>query len=567
MKKTRFFQSVKFKMLLMTAVICTFLAVILTYAIIATTKSNYKVITNNYLCDMAIAYGREIDILVELQGKEAALDYDLLSEVLENVGITDMESSYGYIVDNEGTMLYHPTKDKIGSKVENVVVTGLVEDLKSGIMHEPEVIAYKYKGATKYAGYYIGGQGNFILVVSADEKDVTESFTMITVLATVFNVTFILIAIAVVAVVVNVMLSSLNFAVDSVGALADLNFVSLDTNKEAKYVRRKDETGNILNAVVVLRAALSGVINGMQEQSANLFAAAEKLSVSSEDTMSNMREIEKAVSEMASGSALQADETQKATENVIDIGNMIDTAYHSTKELSKDANNVREQGHDANNILNELVDGQHTMVDNINDVYVKTQEANVSAKRISEVVELITELASETNLLSLNASIEAARAGAAGKGFAVVAENIKKLAEQTTESATDINDIVQELELRSEDTVRKTDAVKDIVARQEKQMQNTVNIVHDVISNIDELIERIDGITGNIHQLDEYKENVVDVIQNLSAVSEENAAATQETSASAVMAMENMTAIADDAGKLRIIAENLEAEMKKFHIE
>ncbi len=83
---------------------------------------------------------------------------------------------------------------------------------------------------------------------------------------------------------------------------------------------------------------------------------------------------------------------------------MIESAYESTQVLAKDADNVRKQGHDANQILNELVDGQKVMVDNINIVYAKTQEANVSARRISEVVELITELASETNLLSLNIS-------------------------------------------------------------------------------------------------------------------------------------------------------------------
>jgi methyl-accepting chemotaxis protein len=324
--------------------------------------------------------------------------------------------------------------------------------------------------------------------------------------------------------------------------------------------------GNIVRAVITLRGSLADVTNGLKTQSGNLFTSAEQLSVSSSDTMHNMKEIEKAVSEMASGATMQAEETQRATENVIDIGNMIEATYANTKVLSADADSMKKLGQDATQILNELVEGQQVMVDNINVVYAKTQEANTSAKRISEVVELITELASETNLLSLNASIEAARAGEAGRGFAVVAENIKKLAEQTTESATDINAIIQELESRSEETVEKTDAVKDIVDKQETEMQRTADIVRNVITNINHLIERIDDIVGNIQQMDEAKENVVDVIQNLSAVSQENAAATEETSASTVLAMNTMQSIADNAGKLRTIAEGLDEEMKKFKL-
>jgi methyl-accepting chemotaxis protein len=340
----------------------------------------------------------------------------------------------------------------------------------------------------------------------------------------------------------------------------------VDEEKERKYSRHKDEVGNIVQAVISLRGSLSGVTNGLKGQSDRLYKEAEKLSISAGDTMNNMREIEKAVSEMASGATMQAEETQRATENVIDIGNMIEATYENTKVLSADADNMKKLGQDATQILNELVQGQKVMVSNINDVYTKTQEANTSAKRISEVVELITELASETNLLSLNASIEAARAGEAGRGFAVVAENIKKLAEQTTDSATDINAIIQELETRSEETVEKTDAVKDIVDNQESEMHRTADIVGNVISNINHLIERIDDIAGNIQQMDEAKENVVDVIQNLSAVSEQNAAATQETSASTVLAIDTMNAISDNSEKLKEIAHELEEEMKKFKL-
>ncbi|MDE6701533.1 MAG: hypothetical protein K2K10_11080 [Acetatifactor sp.] len=564
--KSKFFSSLKFKIVVMTAVICALLSVILTVFLIKSAKNNYSDIVHNYISDLTIAYGREIETMVEDEGAEATFRTDVLEDKLADANVTGMDTSYAYITDAEGIVLYHPDAAQIGSKMENTVVNGLVEKLQAGAAPEPEVVEYGNKKDKKYAGYFIDEAGSFILVVTVDETDVMAPFTSLVAIANGFNIVFGLTAVVVVLVIVTIMLSSLQFAVDSVGRLSEMDFTSLDVQKEEKYAGRKDEIGNILRAVVALRGSLAEVLGGLRKQGDSLFEEAEKLSVSAEDTITSVHEIEKAVSEMSTGATLQAEETQRATENVIDIGNMIESAYESTQVLAKDADNVRKQGHDANQILNELVDGQKVMVDNINVVYAKTQEANVSARRISEVVELITELASETNLLSLNASIEAARAGEAGKGFAVVAENIKKLADQTTESATDINAIVQELESRSEETVEKTDAVKTIVDSQEAEMQRTADIVHGVISSINQLIERIDDITGNIQQIDQAKENVVDVIQNLSAVSEQNAAATQETSASTVTAMNTMETIAEDAVKLRTIAEALEEGVQQFKL-
>ncbi|MDE6014867.1 MAG: hypothetical protein K2H41_04050 [Acetatifactor sp.] len=384
--KSKFFSSLKFKIVVMTAVICALLSVILTVFLIKSAKSNYSDIVHNYISDLTIAYGREIETMVEDEGAEATFRADVLEDKLADANVTGMDTSYAYIVDAEGIMLYHPTADKIGSKVENAVVSGLVEDLQAGVIHEPAVVEYEYRGAIKYAGYFIDEAGSFILVVTVDETDVMAPFTSLVAIANGFNIVFGLTAVVVVLVIITIMLSSLQFAVDSVGRLSEMDFTSLDVQKEEKYAGRKDEIGNILRAVVALRGSLAEVLGGLRKQGDSLFEEAEKLSVSAEDTITSVHEIEKAVSEMSTGATLQAEETQRATENVIDIGNMIESAYESTQVLAKDADNVRKQGHDANQILNELVDGQKVMVDNINVVYAKTQEANVSARRISDVV-------------------------------------------------------------------------------------------------------------------------------------------------------------------------------------
>lgn len=228
---------------------------------------------------------------------------------------------------------------------------------------------------------------------------------------------------------------------------------------------------------------------------------------------------------------------------------------------------MKELGENAENILRQLIAGQKEMVTHIGVVNDKTHEANKAAGKISEVVNLITEIASQTNLLSLNASIEAARAGEAGRGFAVVAENIKQLAEQTTSSAADIQDIIHDLEQKSDETVEKTEAVNNIVNKQSEDMKQTADILNQVITGITGLIDKIDSIAVSVANMDKSKENVVDVIGNLSSVSQENAASTEETSASTTMAMETVKKIADEAVNLKDIAQELEDRMKQFIIQ
>ena len=564
--KTKFYHTIKFKIVLIIVFICVTLATAIDFYTIHSSKLNYEKVTWNYMSDMALAYGRQVDEQIEQLGDEG-LSPDRLHRILEGVGIEGVDSSYVYIVDQDGIMLYHPTADKIGNKVENSVVSGLVTDLKSGIIHDTHTVDYVYGGAVKYASCYTNSEGRFILVVSADKDDVMSSFTDIISKSIGIAVGIGLVVICAVFFIVSSMFSPLTYAVSSVEALSELEFKVADEDKEKRYSRKKDEAGNILNAVVALRGKLTDVVLDLKKQSRVLFDQSESLSNSASGTMDNMKDTERAVDEMANGATMLAEETQNASIGVVEIGNMIDAVNDNTEELSKEADSMKALGEDAEKILSDLAGGQKRMVEHIGVVYDKTRETNEAAGKISAVVELISEIASQTDLLSLNASIEAARAGEAGRGFAVVAENIKNLAEQTTASATDIQNIIQELENKSTEMVEKTDAVKSIVDKQESDMQKTAEILGKVIQNVIGLIDRIDNIAASVENMDKAKARVVDVIQNLSAVSEENAASTQETSASTTMAMGTIESIAQEAVALKEIAQDLENNMQQFHLE
>ena len=423
---------------------------------------------------------------------------------------------------------------------------------------------YDYNGSIKYAACYTDGNGRFILVVSADDDDVLKDSASLIVKVTAISLIIGMAAIVVVFIFIRKIVAPLSYAANAVEELAALDFRVKNERQERRFAGLKDEVGNIMRAVLKLRGELTAVVTELKNQSGNLFEQSDSLSKSASDTMNNMKDTDRAVDEMANGATMLAQETQSASENVIEIGNMIDKVNDNTEELAKDADNMKELGENAENILRQLIAGQKEMVTHIGVVNDKTHEANKAAGKISEVVNLITEIASQINLLSLNASIEAARAGEAGRGFAVVAENIKQLAEQTTSSAADIQDIIHDLEQKSGETVEKTEAVNNIVNKQSEDMKQTSDILNQVITG---LIDKIDSIAVSVANMDKSKENVVDVIGNLSSVSQENAASTEETSASTTMAMETAKKIADEAVNLKDIAQELEDRMKQFIIQ
>lgn len=545
-------------------IVCVFMGGLINFYSIHQSRVSYKRLAWNYMEDIALAYGRQVENLL---GQGGSFDSGALEHILMNANLEGVESSYTYIVDSEGNMLYHPNKDKIGKSVENVVVKGYIQDLKSGIKHDTGVVEYDYNGSIKYAACYTDENGRFILVVSADDNDVLKDSASLIVKVTAISLLIGMAAIVVVFIFIRKIVAPLSYATNAVEELAALDFRVKNEQQERRFAGLKDEVGNIMRAVLKLRGELTAVVTNLKNQSGNLFEQSASLSKSASDTMNNMKDTDRAVDEMANGATMLAQETQSASENVIEIGNMIDKVNDNTEELAKDADNMKELGENAENILRQLIAGQKEMVTHIGVVNDKTHEANKAAGKISEVVNLITEIASQTNLLSLNASIEAARAGEAGRGFAVVAENIKHLAEQTTSSAADIQDIIHDLEQKSDETVEKTEAVNNIVNKQSEDMKQTADILNQVITGITGLIDKIDSIAVSVENMDKSKENVVDVIGNLSSVSQENAASTEETSASTTMAMETVKKIADEAVKLKDIAQELEDRMKQFIIQ
>ncbi|MCH5254782.1 MAG: methyl-accepting chemotaxis protein, partial [Lachnospiraceae bacterium] len=196
----------------------------------------------------------------------------------------------------------------------------------------------------------------------------------------------------------------------------------------------------------------------------------------------------------------------------------------------------------------------------------QTNMTNESAQKIKEATALITDIASETNLLSLNASIEAARAGEQGRGFAVVAAQIQKLAEQSNESAKQIESIILSLIADSDRAVSTMNEVKEIMEQQSENVANTNTQVTNLLQDVEESLAGIEEVVTQTNKINEVRSSVVDTVQSLSAIAQENAASSQETSASVTEINSIVNEIAVNATDLKDISRELGESVAMFEM-
>lgn len=539
------------------------LIIMITVAVPAISSSITKIV-EGYMYDVAESSGQMLDIEISSSGASSALESEKLGELYQDVKIEGVESSYVYVVSADGTMLYHPTAEKIGKPVENEVITKVVADIKAGNIPKPEVVTYEFKGSTKYAGYYVNDAADFILVVSADESDILETVTYVGKVMGVSGGIASLIGLVLVFLIFSYLFGPLRKIAGVVSDMGQLNFTKVPEME--KLCKSTDEIGLMARAVNEVQGKLGTVVVELKDSSEMLFQSSDSLSGNAATTAETIEQINHAVHDMADGASSQAADTQTATESVLEIGNMVEAANKEVSKLRKNVQVMHESGEEAVKTLKELQEINAEAKGSVEEIYEQTNTTNESAMKIKDAIALITSIAEETNLLSLNASIEAARAGEQGKGFAVVASQIQKLAEQSNESAMKVQEIVDML---MEDSAKAVDTMDKVKVIMDSQMQK-VDVTGSMFTKVQEEIERsMDGIT-KIHRetekMDEARVNVIDVVQNLTAIAEENAAGTQETSASVTEVSTIVEDISGNAKQLHDVAQTIDEHMKEFTV-
>lgn len=492
-------------------------------------------------------------------------------DVSEAVEIADMIKASA---DTDITVFYGDTRymtSVVDDKGNRVVGTQAGAAIVDTVIHNGQEFFsdnVNVEGMSYY-GYYIplfdeaSGQAVGMIFAGMPQADAKAQITqIISLIAGIMFVMTIICAVLGVGIVRRI-IKALHQGTDAVEKVAKGN---LKVEIDEQNLQRKDEIGNICRAINMLKEDLKEMITGMKEQSKELSDDSAVLGNKTKESSDYIMQVERAVEEIAQGAGNQAQETQSATENIIVMGNMIEETANEIDLLNANAKQIKELGQTAVGTLQNLQQINQKTKASIDVIYEQTNTTNTSAQKIKEATTLITDIAEETNLLSLNASIEAARAGEQGRGFAVVASQIQKLAEQSNESARQIEQIITLLLSDSEKAVETMEEVKEIMESQSENMHKTDEQVKQVLGQVDESIEAIGRVAEKTTKINEARVNVTDTVQNLTAVAQENAASTQESAASVNQVSDIIHEIANNAKELKDIAAKMDKSMDKFEI-
>ena len=559
-----FWHSMKTSFMLVVVAVAAAVVVMYTLMIMPGIRSNIRQIYSNYLLDLTLSYGSELDETLTRVDDKMLDHVDTMQKIVEQAQLEGIDSSYGYIVSTDGTMLYHPTAEKIGQPVENETVKKIVAEVEAGKTPEPEVVSYMFDGTQKYAACYVSENG-FIFVMTADDTDLLKAANKLQARGLGTAVVVLIFGVFVAWICARRMTRPLIRVTSAVDRIAgfdlteDPELIALDKNK--------GETGAIAHAVLHMKQALRSMVQQIREESANIHQASGQLEENATATSGNVDSVETAVNEIATGATSQATETQRATEDVVMMGTMIENTSTQVENLNSTAVEMSNASASARDALEELNHINEKAIESIEVIYQQTHTTNESALKIKDVTELIASIAEETNLLSLNASIEAARAGDAGKGFAVVASQIQKLAEQSNASTKKIDDIIHMLLTDSENAVHTMEEVREVMHQQSEKVEQTKQVFDSLNQGIDQSISGMEAISEHTRQLDHARENIVDTVQNLSAIAQENAASTEETNAVVMEIGGVMQQISGNAQELRRIADILEKNMETFKLD
>ena len=456
--------------------------------------------------------------------------------------------------------------DKDGKRVTGTAISDSVYDK---VMQDGKYFSDNTDiEGTEYYGYYealknADGSSQAIIFTGMPSSDVKAIYKKRLVNTTVFMIIIALMACALLAMVITFIVKAITKVIGHLDEVAD---GKLEFKISEKLLQRSDEIGNIARSVHTLIGGLASIVVNIHHSTGELAEFKDDFQKKFETINNSISNVNVAVDEIANGATSQADETQKVSSQINDMGDAITKTSQNVDSLTQSTEQMKEHNEQLDTTIQELMAISDRNKESLAAVYNQTNETNQSVMHIGNAVDMITDIAGQTNLLSLNASIEAARAGEYGKGFAVVADQIRQLADQSANTAKEIGEIVAELIENSNTSVETMGVVRQEMTGQYEKLNTTKDIFEQLNEEVNNVVTAIESISTEVESLDKLKGEVLGSAESLAAIAQENAASTEETSASMVELGEIVNDCNTKTKQLVDIADSMEENVHKFHV-
>lgn len=340
---------------------------------------------------------------------------------------------------------------------------------------------------------------------------------------------------------------------------------SLHIEIERNVLSRKDEIGNLGKNILHLKESLRAIVKNIHTKSRELESKAVHIESVSRDVYQIMKEVNHSTQEITASCSAQAEDANEASANVSSMGDMIENNTLQLSQLHEISSNMKNVSTEAITQFEQLNAVMQSVRESIHFLSQQTSLTNESVAKISSAAELITAIASQTNLLSLNASIEAARAGEHGRGFSVVASEIQQLSQQSNDAAGQIQVMITNLNTNSRCTLERVKQVQGIIEKQEEDIDATCKIFQQLCRDIDSSAVGMDTILENSKSLEDVRTNTMAIVQNSTALSEENSASLEEIMASIENIYRELGDISEKTRQLKNLSQEMTVSVDVFH--
>ncbi len=486
----------------------------------------------------------------------------LVDNITENSGIV---VTFFYGSTRIMTSAFDSNGDRIlGSPAGDVVVEKVLTNGESYFSSNVSI------DGTIYYGYYIpvyqnGDDTTPIGMVFAGMEKSAATSGMTT-------MTYMMIGAALVIMILGVIFSSLvSSAITkplkrSVVTLKQVADGKLNQSIDDKLLNRQDEIGRLMRSIERLQHSLRSIVGDIGDSTSLLIGASDKLDFTSQETSDYMSNVAHAIDSITQGASTQAADTKNVSEYASHMGELIVATGDMANILNVNADRMMASSDEAANSIEALKSSNRDVQKVVAMIDDLTRHTNESAASIQRATELISDIASQTNLLSLNASIEAARAGEAGRGFAVVAEEIQKLAVQSDAASGQIDETVKALIEASAQMVDSMESMQAVIEKQNAHIDSTEGTVGSVIVDLRESVENIRGIKSRAEELESARKEILTGIESLSVIAQENAAGTQETNSIISMVADSVSGVRVSAENLRETSDKLKEHISNFEM-